>query len=315
MRIERYTPEARQLWDDFVRTSRNGTFMHERAYMDYHADRFADHSLLAFARSDGRLLAVLPACAEDTTLSSHSGLTFGGWLTAPRHCGAAAMLRIFDEMRAYMRAAGFGTLVYRPVPHIYHRYPAEDDLYALWRNGAVQDRVMPSSTIDLRQPRLLDHGSKNAVNRAMRSGAVFGPSDDYAAFWPLLEQVLAEHHGARPVHTLEEISLLHGRFPDNIRLFTATAADGGEPLAGVVMYRSGAVMHAQYTAAGPEARRLRLLPALYACIAERYCDGCDVLDIGTSCEDAGRTLNEGLDAQKAGLGGRCTVYTSYRLDI
>lgn len=313
MRIERYTPAMQPEWDAFAAASRNATFLHQRGYMDYHADRFADHSLVARADSDGSIVALLPANEEADTLVSHRGLTYGGWLTPLRHFGAATMLQLFEALRGYMAAAGFRRLVYRPVPHIYHRYPAEDDLYALWRMGAVQDRVMAASTVSLRRPRLLDHGTKNAMNRAVRSGAAFGPSDRLDEFWGILEDVLATHHGARPVHTLDEMRLLQGRFPDRIRLFAATL--DGRMEAGVLMYRCGTVDHAQYTAASETARRMRLLPALYSYIAENECAGADWLDIGTSCEDAGRILNEGLDAQKSGLGGRCTVYQSFTLDL
>jgi len=312
MRIERYTPASQREWDEFVAASRNATFLHRRAYMDYHADRFRDHSLVA-RDAGGRILALLPANAEDSVLVSHRGLTYGGWLTPPRHFTAATMMELFVALKAYMRGAGFTSLVYRPVPHIYHRYPAEDDLYALWRMGAHADAVLASSTIDLRHPRLLDHGSKNAINRAMRSGAAFGRSDDFAAFWQILENVLATRHAARPVHSLSEICLLHDRFPDDIRLYMARR--DGIALAGVVVYRCGAVAHAQYTAAGDVARRERLLPALYSYIIENDCEGMDYFDIGTSCEQGGTYLNEGLDAQKAGLGGRCTVYPSFTLDV
>ena len=312
MTIERYTPAMQPEWDEFAATARNATFLHRRGYMDYHADRFTDHSLIARG-DDGRILALLPANAEGGTLVSHRGLTYGGWLTPARRFTAATMLGLFADMRSFLRAAGFATLVYRPVPHIYHSVPAEDDIYALWRNGAVADAVGASSTIDLRRPRLLDHGSKNAINRAMHSGAVFGRSHDFKAFWGVLEEVLARHHNARPVHSLDEMLLLHDRFPDEIRLYTASVE--GRVEAGVVVYRCGTVAHAQYTAAGPTARRMRLLPALYAYIMDNDCDGMEWFDIGTSCEQGGHYLNEGLDAQKAGLGGRCTVYTSYRMQL
>ena len=268
MTIERYTPAMQPEWDEFAATARNATFLHRRGYMDYHADRFTDHSLIARG-DDGRILALLPANAEGGTLVSHRGLTYGGWLTPARRFTAATMLGLFAEMRSFLRAAGFATLVYRPVPHIYHSVPAEDDIYALWRNGAVADAVGASSTIDLRRPRLLDHGSKNAINRAMRSGAVFGRSHDFKAFWGVLEEVLARHHNARPVHSLDEMLLLHDRFPDEIRLYTASVE--GRVEAGVVVYRCGTVAHAQYTAAGPTARRMRLLPALYAYIMDNDC--------------------------------------------
>lgn len=310
--VGRYTPAMQPEWDAFVDASRNGTFLHRRAYMDYHSDRFADCSLMA-RDAEGHLLAVLPANAEGTVLASHRGLTYGGWLTAPRRVTAAVMLEIFDALTAFMRAEGFTRLVYRPVPHIYHRIPAEDDLYALWRLGARADAVSASSTVDLVAPRLLDRGSKSAVNSALRCGAAFGPSDDLEGFWDVLSAVLAEQHGARPVHTVQEMRLLQSRFPDNIRLFAATR--GGRLLAGVLTYRCGTVMHAQYIAAGPEARRERLLPALYVHIMNEACSGMRYFDFGISCEQGGRVLNESLDSHKARLGGRCTVYPSFVLDL
>ena len=76
MTIERYTPAMQPEWDEFAATARNATFLHRRGYMDYHADRFTDHSLIARG-DDGRILALLPANAEGGTLVSHRGLTYG----------------------------------------------------------------------------------------------------------------------------------------------------------------------------------------------------------------------------------------------
>ena len=42
--------------------------------------------------------------------------------------------------------------------------------------------------------------------------------DEIADFWRILELNLARRHGASPVHSLEEIQLLHDRFPDEILL-------------------------------------------------------------------------------------------------
>ena len=52
--IKRYSDGCKDEWDDFVRDSRNGTFLFMRGYMDYHADRFADFSLMAYR--DGYML-------------------------------------------------------------------------------------------------------------------------------------------------------------------------------------------------------------------------------------------------------------------
>ena len=57
--IHRYTAAYHRDWNDFVSESSNGTFLFLREYMEYHADRFTDYSLLVY---DGnKLLALLPA--------------------------------------------------------------------------------------------------------------------------------------------------------------------------------------------------------------------------------------------------------------
>ena len=48
IRIERYNPCHRKEWDEFVETAKNSSFLHRRAYMDYHSHRFADYSLMAY---------------------------------------------------------------------------------------------------------------------------------------------------------------------------------------------------------------------------------------------------------------------------
>ena len=54
--IRRYTEADKAVWDTFVAQSKNGTFLFFRDYMDYHADRFRDHSLMIYL--DGSLYAL-----------------------------------------------------------------------------------------------------------------------------------------------------------------------------------------------------------------------------------------------------------------
>ena len=58
LEIVRYTPDQKQAWNDFVGRSKNGTFLLDRDYMDYHADSFTDHSLMVYRRD--KLYALLP---------------------------------------------------------------------------------------------------------------------------------------------------------------------------------------------------------------------------------------------------------------
>ena len=310
--IIRYNGAMAGQWDEFVNNSRNGTFLHRRGYMDYHSDRFTDCSLVA--KRDGRLCALLPACIDSGTLYSHRGLTYGGWLVPLKHFDATVMVEVMDAAVMWMRDEGIKRLVYKPVPHIYHRYPCEEDLYALFRHGASLTETNISTTIDLSCPLPFDRGNKSGANAARKAGVQVGASDDWEGYWRLLSSLLDSRYGTRPVHTLEEMRLLQGRFPDNIKLYTATL--DGELLAGVVMYLSSPVAHCQYIGASPLGKDCKALTLLFDHLITEYQRlGYRYFDFGISNEDHGRYLNEGLVRQKSRLGGRGIVYNTLEIEI
>lgn len=307
--VERYHAGLRGEWDAFVDGCRNGVFLFQRGFMEYHADRFADHSLLF--RREGRLVAVLPASEHEGMLSSHGGLTFGGVLSTAR-MGTPLMLEVFAALRGYLREAGLPRLLYKALPHIYHDVPAEEDLYALFACGARLVRRDVSSTVrmDARVP--VAKGRRSSAAVARRNGVTVGRSDDFGAFMEIEAGHLARRYGVRPVHTAEEMALLAGRFPHNIKLFSACVE--GEMVAGTIIFESRQVAHAQYIAATDRGRDLcamdlvmdHLLGTEYA--RKRW------FDFGISTEQGGRHLNAGLVAHKETHGARATVHDFYELD-
>ena len=133
MRVARYDTADEHDWNVFVRSSKNGTFLFDRGYMDYHADRFCDFSLVVRDHREA-VIAVLPASKRERTLISHEGLTFGGFVSSARMT-SARMLMVLDVSLEFLRSEGFEELVYKAVPHIYHSLPAEEDGYALFAVG------------------------------------------------------------------------------------------------------------------------------------------------------------------------------------
>ena len=299
-------------WDDFVRASRNGTFLHQRGYMDYHSDRFDDCSLVASI--DGKLCALLPACIEGDTLWSHRGLTYGGWIVPLKHFDVTVMMAVMDAAALWMKDNGIKRFVYKAIPHIYHRYPCEEDLYALFRHGASLTETNISTTIDLTCPLPLDRGNKSGANAARKAGIRVGESSDWESYWQLLSSLLDERYDTRPVHSIQEIRLLQGRFPNNIRLYTATL--GTELLAGVVLYLSMPVAHCQYIGATPLGKESKALTLLFEHLINEYQRlGFRYFDFGISNEDHGRYLNEGLVRQKSRLGGRGIAYNIFEISL
>ena len=314
--IHRYSPEQCARWDDFVAASRNGTFLHKRGYMDYHADRFSDFSLVA-TDAHGRWRAILPACRIGNELHSHAGLTFAGWIM-DRKTDALVMCNVVEAMIPYLRAQGIDTIIYKAIPYIYTDYPAEEDVYALLRHGAILKRTMIASAVDLANPIPFDMSYRQDVRRARNLGVEVREAvadGDWIEFWQLLTAHLKSRFNTSPVHTLAEISLLKGRFPENIRLYIAHQE--GTLLGGVVVYHSKTAAHSQYTAISDQGRAMRILPSIHAFamdaagkMGERY------FDFGTSADSASPTgVNEGLISQKIASGGRGVLYNTYTLSF
>ena len=312
MNVTRYAQEHREVWDAFVSTSRNGTFLIMRGYMDYHADRFADHSLL-ITSDDGQLLALLPANLSGDSLESHGGLTYGGLIVDSRMT-VTLMLRVFEAVVSFARELGCRTIVYKTIPHIYHDNPAEEDGYALFRAGARLVRRDHLAVIDYRCPYPYQERRIRAIRKAEKRGLAVRECDRFDGFWRILEDNLVQRYNVRPVHAVEEIVMLKSRFPESIQLFGAYAA-GDELRAGALLYVSRHVAHVQYNAASPAGKEEGALDVVLDALVSRFAGTTRWFDFGISTEQMGNFLNEGLADYKEGFGARTVVHDHYELDV
>jgi len=309
--IQRYKPENKSVWDDFVRESKNGTFLFLRDYMDYHADRFPDFSLLGYDEQ-GELVGILPATLSGSQLSSHAGLTYGGVVYGVR-MKTELMLDFFDSMKTLLRSQGIEKLFYKAIPHIYHRLPSEEDLYALFRNQALLVRRDLSSTVVLRDRLSLTKGRRYALKQAQTNDLVVARSYDFISFMQLEASALEEKYGVGPVHSGAEMTQLAATFPDNIKLFTVHQHN--QLLAGVLVYENPKVVHAQYIAANETGKRLGALDLIIDSLLESYSSTKHYFDFGISTENGGQVLNSGLVQNKESFGGRAIVHDFYELDL
>jgi hypothetical protein len=308
--VRRYAPEDEAAWDDLVGRSRSAHFLFRRGYMDYHSDRFEDHSLLV--SEGGRLSAVLPANIDGRTVTSHGGLTFGG-LLADGGLSTRRTVAVLEAVVAHLRELGVQSLLYKAVPHIYHRVPAEEDLYALHSLGARLVRRDVASAIRLTARLPYSKGRKADIKVAERSGVEVQASHDFDAFMELQRHVLETRYDAAPVHSAGELALLAGRFPDGIKLHTA--AIEGRLVAGVVVYETPVVAHTQYIAVNEEGRNAHALDKLVDALISSYEGRKLWWDFGTSMLESGRALNEPLLRNKESYGARAVLYDHYVLDL
>lgn len=309
--VVRYDQELKRDWNCFNSASKNRLFMFDRGFMDYHSDRFTDHSLLFY--KDEELIAILPMNEKGNELFSHGGLTYGGFITNEK-MKQHLMDECFDALLDYAKGKGIEKITYKTVPHVYHNQPAEEDRYSLFRSGANLLKIEPSTVVNLKEPLKMPKGRKAQISRAKREGVTVreltAPQDFYS-FIELENSVLAEHHNTSAVHTGEELILLQSRFPTSIHLMGAFLHE--ELVAGTLLFEYGQVVHTQYMAANDTARRIGALDLIIHTVIEKYRDDKLWLDFGISSENGGQYLNEGLISQKEGFGGRTNVYETWNI--
>lgn len=315
MRVRAYRDADAQSWDDFCAGAPMATFLHTRRFLSYHGDRFKDMSLI-IEDDSGRWLGVLPAALAESEkiVVSHPGSTFGGLIHQGRLMGET-MIEALGATCRHFAESGLAVFRYKAVPRIYHRRPADDDIYALFRIGAERTRCDLSCAIDLSERGPIADRRRRGQRKAARAGIRI--SDEARAmeqFWKVLSDTLAERHGARPVHQLAEIELLRQRFPETIRLVTANLED--EVIAGTLLFSTRCAVHAQYIAASQAGRDAGALDAIFEhSIAWATSRGCRYFDFGISNEDNGRYLNTGLYDFKSEFGASGVIHEFYDIDL
>lgn len=312
MQIIRYNKEYKQDWDKFVDSSKNGTFLLKRDFMEYHADRFEDCSFLFMDKN--KILAIIPGNIDTKKriFYSHQGLTYGGFILS-YEISAAKVLFFLEELLKELKSIyNIRQFIYKCVPSIYHKYPSEEDLYALFRNNAQIIERKISSAIKLSCPLPFKQSRKEGIVKARKEKLTIVETTNFSPFWEILTDALINRHQARPVHSIEEIILLKNRFPKEIQLFEVRKEN--KIIAGCIVFETIKCIHIQYIAANECGKRAGALDYLFDYLINLYYIKSDYFDFGTSVEQGGLILNEGLIFQKEGFGGRGIMYDTYLID-
>lgn len=306
-----YQKNQKNIWDNFVNNSRTPLFLFQRDFMEYHSDRFIDHSLMFYI--DDNLAAILPANKQEDTLISHGGLTFGGLICSPK-IRAAETIAIMQHLIAVAKEYGFKKILYKTIPYIFHQQPAQDDVYALFNvvKGSLARRDL-SSIINLKQRMSLSKGRKWLIARAKKNNLVVSTSTDWMGFYNLLSEVLHKH-GTKPVHSVAELTLLQTLFPNHIEL--KVISQEGNLLAATLLFKLSTVTHTQYMAVSEAGKELGALDYLIdTCINDSAAEGVNYFSFGISTEQNGLFLNEGLLAQKESFGARAICLDFYEVNL
>lgn len=310
LRVEQYSAEKKVAWNAFVKQSKNATFLFNRAFMEYHSDRFRDFSLMIFEGE--KLLALLPANRVEDKVFSHQGLTYGG-IVLSKKIKFEKVLLIFEAILQFLNKNKVETLELKLLPTIYSSYPADEIKYLLYLLKAERIRCDISSAIQLKNPLNIQSNRVEGVKKATKNGLIIKKEDEFHDFWnQILIPNLQRTHNAKPVHSIEEITCLAKNFPKNIHQFNVYFEE--KIVGGATIFETENVAHVQYISANHQKQELGTLDFLFQHLIEREFNHKNYFDFGTSNEQQGLKLNKGLLYWKECFGARSVAHEFYKVN-
>jgi len=279
--------------------------------MDYHQDRFKDHSLMLYKKE--KLVALFPANQHENILYSHQGLTYGG-LIIDKDLKLRDVTECFKTILNYLQECGIQKLHIKLVPSIYSPFPTDELNYALFILEAKLTRRDALSVVNMQHRLKLSRDRIAGNKRAIKHNLEIKEVDTFDDFWnEILIPNLAQKHTTKPVHSLAEIQLLKTRFPKQIRQFNVYK--NGKIVAGTTIFETESVAHSQYISGNEDKNTLGSLDFLHVHLLNEVFQHKLYFDFGISNENQGRNVNEGLQYWKEGFGARTITQDFYEIDV
>ncbi len=320
--VLRYHAEDKKVWNEWVAHSPTATFLFNRNFMDYHADRFQDHSTLLFFENE--LVAVFPANEKGDTICSHSGLTYGGLALGVGFFNSSFFLyelEMLTPLLFYYKKKGFKTLIYKEIPFFYQPQkifsiaPQQSEKFTetFAKISLIQEDA--GAAIDLQQPIRFSYLRRRCIKKAQSIIPHFKiENTSFSDFWnELLIPQLKNKYNLVPTHTLSEIVLLASRFPENIKQYNVYFEE--KIVAGVTVFEDKQVAHCQYIASNELGKKLYASDFLFHyLITEKY-KHFRYFSFGISNEHGSNHINSGLLNWKKSWGAQVCKHLHFQVDF
>lgn len=297
-------------WDKAVQHAVNGVFLFYRRFMDYHAHRFFDHSLVV--REEGQIVALFPANEANGVIYSHQGLTYGGWVYCKR-IGSCEIGHLFEIVEEYYKNLHFTEIHYKHKPFVFLSRIYDADAWMLWHKGYTMWRRDLGFVIDMQWNMGFAKDKHYRLNKSKRNHLRIESNGDIRQLMALVATNLRERFQISPTHSVEEALMLQNRFPENIHTICVFQDDLF--LGGTWLFVDNHFIHTQYLHSNDEGKDLCAIEFLIDYLIERYKTTKRYLSFGTSTEFDGNVLNEGLASFKEGFGATGICHDFYKKQL
>lgn len=323
--VEKFNNDNEQEWDKFIENnSVNGTFLQSRNFLNYHKDRFKDHSLII--KKGTSIIALIPACEivkdQKKVFYSHNGSTFGGVVINKNFNNINHIDNLFKALDNYLIQNSFDEIVLKSTSEIfcsgntnlldyfYFKYNYENytelSLYIDFDNYSpvIENNFSASKRRDLKYSL-----KYNLEFRTLET------DDEVDDFYNLLLKSL-EKHNTKPVHSLEELlEFKNIRFKDIVKFYGVYYKNN--LIAGSMVFNfCNNVFHTQYLASDSLYSSYYPMSFLnYNLISQAYLNKFKFFSFGISTEDKGKFLNTSLAQFKEGFGTVGSINRTYYKEL
>lgn len=326
LRIEKYTEEISEEWDDFVlNKSMNGTFLQTRRFINYHEDgRFKDCSLCV--RKGQELVATLLACdiEEDggAIFFGHKGSTYGGICVSPQIYNTSSLNEMFTLLTEYWNQNGYGKVFLKFVPQVYQRKNTDLLDYFCYKFGfQCYSELNFYMNLNRYGQDILSQftsGKRRDYRYSLKNELTFKELTSKAEieeYYCVLQMNLRKLN-LLSVHSLSDLyDIKYNRFNDEVKFYGVFYK--GKIIAGSMIFIfDNKIFHTQYLSS--DERYLKLFPMdflVFNLIQTAVDNHMEKFTFGICTEERGKYLNLGLSRFKEGFGTEYCINYSYELQF
>lgn len=320
--VIRYSEQYRDKWEKFVlNNSTNGSFLMSRNFLDYHKDRFVDHSVL-FIRGGSNIVGVCPAIEKvengKKQFISHAGSTFGGIIVGKEYHNITNISGMVEALDEYLKNDGFSYALIKNPNEIFASENSNLIDYMFYHQGyqnydelsfAVDFSKVPNDDIVMN----FKSKTRNLYRTSLKNNLELKSlttKEEIADFYAILCKSL-EKYETKPVHSLDELYELYFDRLSNVIRFYGVYSEG-KMISGSMVFIINNVFHTQYLAADPEYLYLKPMDFMDgSLIILAHDEGFKFFSFGISTEDHGHYLNENLAKFKEGFGTQFYINKSF----
>ena len=307
--VEKYQPELKEKWDNFVSQANNGTIFHKIQFLSYHPPkRFNFHHLIFQKQSN--TIAVLPGMLNNGVFKSPAGASFGGIVMDDMSFSKTDT--IVNKFLEYCINKNIKEVYFTLPPISYLKELNKNLEYVLLYNGFSYSNNMYTSVINL--PKLgknpikeFHQNARNAIRKGTKLNLEVKLSTDYESFYPILLKN-KEKFKVSVTHSLDELKKLNNLLPDDLKLFLVYKEEillGGS----LIFICNERTLLAFYIALDYDYQEYRPINyLLYEIIRWGQQNGFKYLDLGVNQEESESNpmeVNRGLISFKSSMGAEC----------